>query len=165
MNNVSVSMQVNINNSGDDQGFTGAELSVTKCGCNLTRGKTYASGTGADQCDVIYDGVLAVTSLDLIDFNGVVLKDGHGTGLALTKLKALYIKNIMGGALEISNDGANVFPIFDAAADILHIPDNGELFMTFPGAGITIGAATGKMEITHAVGGAQSLEIVAVGVR
>lgn len=165
MNNVSVSMTVNINNSADDQGLTGAELSVTKCNCNLTRGKTYGSGTGSDQCDVIYDGVLSVTSLDLIDFNGVVLKDGHGTGLAITKLKALYIKNLMGGALEISNDGANIFPLFDAAADIIHLLDDGQLLVIWPGAGITIGAATGKIEITHAVGGAQSLEIVAVGVR
>ena len=165
MNNVSVSMGISINNSADDQGLAGAELSVTKCACNLTRGKTYASGTGADQCDVIYDGVIAVTSLDTIDFNGVALKDGHGTGLAITKLKALYIKNNMGGAMEISNDGANIFPIFDAAADIIHIPDNGELYMTFPGAGLTIGAATGKIEITHAVGGAQNIEVVAVGVR
>ena len=165
MDNISATMAINIALSADNSDIGGSELGVAKDVLNITRGQVYSNGTGSGQCDVIYHAVLAITSLDTIDFNGAVLKDAFGANLAITKLKGLYIRNLMGGAMEISNDGANIFPLFDAAADIIHIPDDGEILVTWPGDGMTIGGATGKIEFTHAVGGAQSVEIVAVGVR
>ena len=165
MDNVSVSMAINMALSADNSDIAGSELGAAVDKLSLARGKTYGNGSGSDECDVIYHAVASITTLDKLDFNGVVLKDAFGVGLAITKLKGLYIKNLTGGALEISNDGANVFPLFDAATDVIHLANNGELMVTWPGAGMTIGGATGKIEFVHAEGGAQNVEIVAVGVR
>jgi len=165
MNNVNVNVLLNLALSGDNSDLATADLGTAKDSVSLSRGETYAHGSGSGQCDVIYHDILPVTTADKIDFNGVVLKDAYGVGLAMTKIKTLFIKNLTGGSLEISNDGANIFPMFKASTDTLILPNNSQLFTTWPGAGLTIGAATGKLEFVHAVGGAQNIEIIAAGVR
>lgn len=165
MDNVSVTLAINIALSGDNTGITGAELAVAKDVLNLTRGETYSNGSGSGQCDVIYHGILAVTTLDEVDFNGVVLKDAFGVGIAITKLKGLFIKNLTGGALTIGA-AANPMPLFTTPAnDSLELADNASFLYLAPAAGLTIGAGTGSIEFVHAVGGAQNVEIIAVGVR
>lgn len=165
MENVSVNFDLSMIAQADNSNIATADLGIAVDKLSLSRGVSYADGTGANQCDVVYHDILPVTTLDLVDLNGVVLKDAFGVGLAITKLKALFIKNLTGGELEISNNAAEIFPIFEAATDVLKLPDDGQWFMTFPGAGLTIGAATGSLEFVHAVGGAQDVEIIAVGVR
>lgn len=60
----------------------------------------------------------------------------------------------------------NPMPIFGTpATDTLVLANNDSRLFLFPGAGLTIGAATGELEFVHAEGGAQSVEIIAVGVR
>ena len=165
MDNVSVNIGINLALSGDNSDIAGSELAVAKDILNLTRGETYSNGSGSGECDVIYSAVVAVTTLDELDFNGVVLKDAFGVGLALTKIKGLYIKNLTGGALTIGA-AASPMPIFGTpATDTLVLANNDSRLFLFPAAGLTIGAATGSLEFVHAEGGAQNVEIIAVGVR
>lgn len=165
MDNVSVSALVNLALSGDNKLGTFSELGSTKVTVSQSRGTTYADGTGSNQCDVFYHDKIGIATGVIHDLNGVVLLDGLGVGLAITKLKLLYIKNLLGGDLELSNDGANVFPAFKASTDTIVLPDDGEQLWIFPGTGITIGGATGKLEFVHAVGGSPFVEIIAAGVR
>ena len=165
MDNVSVSMQIAIALSGDNSDIAGSELGIAKDTPNLTRGETYSNGSGSGECDVIFHAVLAITTLDEVDFNGVVLKDAFGEGLAITKLKGLFIKNLTGGALTIG-DAANPMPIFGTPiGDTLVLADNASFLYLAPADGLTIGAGSGELEFVHAEGGAQSVEIIAVGAR
>ena len=165
MDNVSVSMAINMALSGDNSDIAGSELAVAIDKLSLARGESYGDGSGSGQCDVIFHGVLSITTLDEVDFNGVVLKDAFGEGLAITKLKGLYIKNLTGGALTIGA-AANPMPIFGTpATDTLVLADNASFLYLAPADGLTIGGATGELEFVHAEGGAQSVEVIAVGVR
>lgn len=165
MDNVSVSMAINIALSADNSDLGSAELGVCKDLVSIARGETYGNGSGSGECDVIYHDVVAITTLDELDFNGVVLKDKFGVGIALTKLKGLYIRNLTGGALTIGA-AANPMPIFGTpATDTMVLANNDSRLFLFPADGLTIGAATGELEFVHAVGGAQNVEIIAVGVR
>lgn len=165
MDNVSVSMAINLALSGDNSDIAGSELAVAIDKLNLTRGETYSNGSGSGQCDVIYHAIMDITTLDEVDFNGVVLKDAFGVGIALTKIKGLYIKNLTGGALTIGA-ATNPMPIFGTpATDTLVLANNASMLYLAPADGLTIGAATGELEFVHAEGGAQSVEIIAVGAR
>lgn len=75
MDNISVSLGINVALSADNSDITGSELGVAKDILNITRGETYGNGSGSGECDVIYHAVMAITTLDEVDFNGVVLKD------------------------------------------------------------------------------------------
>ncbi len=165
MDNVSVNFDLSLVAQGDDSDIATADLGGAVDKVSVSRGVRYTDGVLTGECDVIYHDILPVTTLDTVDLNGVVIKDAFGVGIAIVKLKALYIKNLTGGELEISNNAAEIFPIFNAATDVLKLPDDGELFMTFPGTGLAIGAATGSLEFVHAEGGAQDVEIIAVGTR
>jgi len=163
MDNVSVNFDLSLVAQGDNSSVQGLGSAIDKI--SSSRGVQFTDGNGSDECDVIYHDNALLTTADVLDFNGVVLKDAFLVGLAITKLKALYIKNKTGVELEISNNAAEIFPIFNAATDVLKIPDDGELFLTFPGAGLTIGATTGSLEFVHAAGAPAEVEIIAVGVR
>ena len=163
MDNVSINFDLSLVAQGDNSSVQELGSAIDKI--SEARGVQFADGSDVDQCDVFFHDILSITTLDLVDLNGVALKDAFLVGLAITKLKVLYIKNLTGGELEISNNAAEIFPIFEAATDVLKLPNNGELFMTFPGAGLTIGATTGSLEFVHAEGGAQDVELICAGVR
>jgi len=158
-------MAINIALSGDNSDLGGAELGVCKDSVSISRGETYGNGSGSGQCDVIYHDVVAITTLDELDFNGVALKDKFGVGIALTKVKGIFIKNLTGGKLTIGA-ATNPMPIFGTpATDTLELANNASFLYLAPADGLTIGGATGELEFVHAVGGAQNVEIIVVGVR
>ena len=163
MDNVSVNFDLSLVAQGDNSSIQGLGSAIDKI--SEARGIQYADGALTGQCDVFFHDILSITTADLVDLNGVALKDAFLVGLAITKLKVLFIKNLTGVELEISNNAAEIFPIFEAATDVLKIPANGQLFMVFPGDGLTIGAATGSLEFVHAGAGAQPVELICAGVR
>lgn len=164
MDNVSVNIDLSIVLQGDDSDIATADLGTAVDKCSIARGVQYTDGVLTGQCDVIYHDVLPVTTLDEVDFNGVVLKDAFGVGIAIVKLKALYIKNLTGGLLTIGA-AANPMDIFGTAAtDTLELVDDGQWLMTWPGTGLAI-AGAGELEFVHAEGGAKDVEIIAVGTR
>lgn len=164
MDNVSVNFDLSLVAQGDNSDIATADFKTAIDKLSKARGVQYANGTGSDQCDVIYADILPVTTADEVDLNGSALKDAFGVGLAITKLKALFIKNLTGGLLTIGA-AANPLVIFGTeATDTLELLDDGQFFMTWPGDGLTITGA-GELEFVHGVGGAQDIELVAVGVR
>ena len=165
MNNVIANFDLAIACQADDSDIATADLGGAVDKVSVSRGIHLTDGDGSGQCDVFYHDVLPVTTADEVDFHGVVLKDAFGVGIAITKLKALYIKNLTGGVLTIGA-ATNPMELFGTpATDTEEIPDDGEYYRSWPGDGLTLGAATGEIEFVHAVGGAQNVEIIAVGVR
>lgn len=167
MDNVSVNFNLSIACKGDNSDIATADLGVAVDSVALTRGVTYADGTGSDQCNVVYHDILPVSTLEEIDFNGVALKDAFGVGLAFTKLKALYIKNLTGGLLTVgkASEPLDIFGDVVTNPDSLEIVNGGQWFQTWPGDGLECATSNGMLEFVHAVGGAQNIEIIAVGVR
>ena len=165
MDNVSANFNLSISCKGDNGDTPAADLGKATEDVTLTRGITLAHGTGSGQVNVIFRDIMAVATLQEIDFNDVALKDAFGVGLAFTKLKALYIKNLTGGDLTIGG-ASEPLDLFTTSATMTEvIPDDGEWFRTFPGDGLECATANGMLEFVHAVGGAQDVEIIAVGVR
>lgn len=166
MDNVAAGFNLSISCQGDNSDIATADLGTAKDEVAITRGESYADGTGSGQVNVVYHDILPVTTLDEIDLNGTVLKDAFGVGLEITKLKALFIKNLTGGLLTIGA-ATNPIDMFGTpATHTLELVDDGQWLMTWPGDGLDIdGGGKGELEFVHAVGGAQNIEIIAVGVR
>ncbi len=163
MDNVSINFDLSLVAQGDNSSIQGLGSAIDKI--SEARGIQFTDGVLTGQCDVFFHDILSITTLDTIDLNGVALRDAFLVGLAITKLKVLFIKNLTGVELEISNDAAEIFPIFEAATDVLKLPDDGQLFMVFPGTGLTIGATTGSLEFVHAAGVPANVELICAGVR
>lgn len=164
MDNVSASFSLSISLKGDNSDIVTADLGTAIDNLVLTRGVTYASGTGSDQVDVIYHDILPVTDNQEIDLNGSALKDAFGVGLAITKLKALFIKNLTGAELDVGGATQPLLIVTTPATEKVLIADGGQHLWTWPGEGITITGA-GQLEFVHGAGGSQNIEIIAVGVR
>jgi len=165
MDNVSANFNLSIALKGDNSDIVTADFGAALDGLTTTRGVTFADGTGSDQVNVIYHDILPVSTLEEIDFNGTTLKDAFGVGLELTKLKALFIKNLIGGLLTVGGASEPLDIFGTSASHVLEIVDNGQWFQTWPGDGLACAASNGMLEFVHAVGGAQNIEIAAVGVR
>ena len=168
MNNGTVNFLLNLALSGDNSDGGQSELGVTKTQVNIARGLSFAHGSGSGQSNVIWHDKLAVTTADTLDLNGVVfgLQDVFGTALVLTKLKALYIKNLTGGNLTIGGAGAAALEIFGTpATDTLVLINNGQFMYIAPEDGLAIDDTKDELKFVHAEGGAQNVEIVIVGVR
>ena len=119
-----------------------ADLSTAVDNLNLSRNISFTSGTSANQIEVIYHDQrsLADDANEVLDFyaSGSLL-DPLGTALTMTKLKYLYVKNTTasGGASLNIGGGAVAVGIFDSYTDILVLPPQGTLLLTWP-SGLTI---------------------------
>lgn len=164
MDNVKVNFGVNIVMEGDDARTVALDLGKATDKVNMQRGERYEDGTLTGQCDVEFHDILSITTADEVDLNGVVLKDAFGIGLAITKLKALFIKNLTGVELQIGGASSPLVFLTTEATEKLIVPIDGQWLMTWPGEGITITGA-GMLEFTHAGAGAQPVELMCAGVR
>ncbi len=163
MDNVSINFDLSLVAQGDNSSIQELGSAIDKI--SESRGVQFADGSGSDQCDVFFHDILAITTLDEVDLNGVVLKDAFLVGLAIAKLKVLYIKNLTGGVLTIGA-ASEPIAIFDTpATEALVLPNNGQFFMTFPGDGLDLATSNGMLEFVHAEGGAQNVELIVAGVR
>jgi len=123
--------------------FTSAhDLGTSADNLNLSRNITFANGSGADQAQVIFHDLrsLADDANEVLDFyaSGSLL-DPLGTALTMTKLKFLYVKNTTataGASLHIGG-GTVAAGLFDDITDILILPPQGTLLLTWP-SGLTI---------------------------
>lgn len=165
MDNVKINFAINIVMEGDDARTVALDLGKATDKVNVQRGERYDDGALTGQCDVFFHDILAITTLDEVDLNGVVLEDAFGVGLALTRLKALFIKNLTGGLLTVGG-ASEPLNIFDTpATEKLEIVDDGQWLMTWPGLGLECGTSNGMLEFVHAVGGAKNVELMVAGVR
>lgn len=145
------------------------DLGTVTAPVNLTRGKSFGDGTGADQADTKFSDnrTLADGANETINLNDGSLTDSHGVALTLDILKGIYIKNNSADAsLLVGGGGANSVGLFNDVTDIAVIPPGGELFMTFPdGTGLDL-TSNADLKLEHDGTGSDSLtyDIVAIGV-
>jgi len=163
MDNVSINFDLSLVAQGDNSSVQGLGSAIDKI--SEARGVQFADGTGLEQCDVFFHDILSITTADEVDLNGVVLKDAFGVGLAIAKLKVLYIKNLTGVDLTIGVASEPMDIFGDPTTDDLVLPDDGELFMTFPGDGLDLATSNGMLEFVHAVGSPADVELICAGVR
>lgn len=162
MDNVSVNFELLISCLGDNSSVQELGSAIDKV--NERRGLAFPDGALIDQCDVFFHDILSITTADEVDLNGSVLKDAFLVGLAITKLKALFIKNLTGVELQIGGAANPLVFLTTEATEKLILPINGQWMMIWPGNGITITGA-GELEFTHAGAGAQPVELICAGVR
>lgn len=164
MNAVVASIPINISISANNSDT--ADLGQADNVLKISRGVSFTHGTGANQANAFFSDQRGITSSgETLDLNDVVLLDAFGVGLALTKLKALYIKNDTDAALTIGGAAATQLGLFTAVADSIVIPPGGDFFWSAPDANGLDCSANDSLKITHAGAGTQNYDIVVVGVR
>lgn len=105
--------------------------------------KTLADGSGLNQANRLFadSGSLAGAAnatFDLFDFNGA--KDGQGNTFALTKIKAIVVRNKAtdaGAILRVGGEGTTAAFMSVNGSDTVHIADvapGGELVLVAPSA-------------------------------
>lgn len=107
-----------------------------------------ASGTGADQADMIWmdTRTIAASGNEDLDLAGV-LTGALGNTLTFATMKALIVAAADGNTnnVVITRPAANGVPLFSAASDAISVKPGG-LFVWFaPGTGVTVTAGTGDL--------------------
>jgi hypothetical protein len=110
---------------------------------------TLASGTAADQADLVFHDTrtIAASSDEDLDLAGS-LTDAFGDTLTFVELKGVVVSAATGNTnnVVVSRPAANGVPLFSAAEDALPLPP-GAVFAWFnPGdGGVTVTAGTGDL--------------------
>lgn len=167
MENVSLGATIAISLAADNTDQAGADLVEAKISKSISGGYTYSDGSGSGQVDQIWTDTVSIAGAGdtTIVLNDGSLTDSFGDGVTLTKLKVLYIKNAVGAeTITIGGAAANELDIFTAAADSIEVIGGGELFMTWPADGLTVGAANDELKIARAAGAAANVSIIIAGV-
>ena len=128
-----------------------------------------ASGTGANQADVVFADTRTVTTgaTDSLDLNGGGLTDGLGTAFAPAKIKAVLV--VAAGAnttvLSVQRPAANGVPLFMAAGDGINLRPGAAFAWASPDAtGVTVTAGTGDLlDIVNAAGASATYDIIIIG--
>lgn len=129
------------------------------------------NGVGTSQVDKIFQDTrqIAASTTDTLDLAGGSLSDPLGGALTLVKLKALVViarsTNNIANNVVVTRPAANGVPFFSAAGDAVPLHPGSMLALTWPGAGITVTAATGDLiDITNSAGtNAVDYDIVIAG--
>ena len=135
-----------------------------------TRGAAFTSGTGANQADIIFHDrrTLADNANETLNlYDSGSLLDAFGDAVAITRIKALYIKNNSTDAnLLVGAAGATPVDLFGAAAnDILKIPPGGEFVLIVPSATGIVISTNKNLKIAHDGTGVSNLtyDIIVLG--
>ena len=164
MNSVVASIPINISLQGNNSDV--ADLGQAEDVVKISRGISFTHGTGANQANVFFADNRGITSTgETLDLNDTVLLDAFGVGLAMTKLKALYIQNQTDAAMTIGGAAATQLGLFTAVADSIVIPPGGDFFWSAPDASGLDCSSNDSLKITHAGAGTQNYDIIVVGVR
>jgi hypothetical protein len=110
---------------------------------------TLATGTGADQADLIFHDqrTIAASSSEDLDLAGV-LASAFGATLTFVELKGLVIAAATGNTnnVRVTRPASNGVPLFLAASDGIDVPPGGVFAWLNPGDGdVTVTAGTGDL--------------------
>jgi hypothetical protein len=109
---------------------------------------TLASGTGANQADLIWSDTrtVAASGTDALDLAGS-LTTLYGTTLTIVKLKFVLVFAASGNTnnVRVNRPASNGVPLFLAAGDGIDVLPGGFFAWCAPGAGVTVTAATGDI--------------------
>ena len=124
MNGVVASIPINISLQGNNSDT--ADLGQADDVVKISRGISFSHGTGANQANCFFADTRGILSTgETLDLNDTVLLDAFGVGLALTKLKALFIRNSTDSNLLIGGAAATQIGLFSDVSDIAKIPPGG----------------------------------------
>jgi hypothetical protein len=129
--------------------LTGAGDLVTPVApLDVTAAINLASGTGANQADMMWSDTRTVAASDDedLDLAGSLTGPLGGT-LTFAKIKAVYIKAADGNTnnVNLTRPSSNGAPLFLAAGDGIAIPPGGVFLWVAPGAGVTVTGSTGDL--------------------
>ena len=136
---------------------------------NLSRGKIFSEGEGADQLDMVFhdERTLADAANETLDFNDGSLTNKVGISITMDKLKAIFIRNTSTDAsLKIGAAASNQLGLFADTSDILVLPPGGDFLFIAPDAsGVDI-SSNAKLKFEHNGVGSSNLvyELVVFGV-
>lgn len=127
-------------------------------------------GAGANQANRCYKNfgtIAAGANLDL-DLNGGGLLDVHGDALALTDIRAIYIRNasVSGPTLRLGGSATNRVNLFNASTDFLDLKPGAASILVYPAASdvpVTAGSAD-VLRLTNLGGETVSFELILLGV-
>ena len=131
---------------------TALDLSNTIDQVNMTRGKNFGNGTGANQADTIWhdNRTLADGADETLDIFDGSLTKADGVALTMSKLKGIYIRNNSTDAnLEIGGAAATQLGLFADVSDILSLPPGGDFLMTAPDANGIDCTTNAHLKIAH----------------
>lgn len=132
-----------------------------------TLSKTWAEGTGNDQCNACFSDIrtLAASGTENIDLAGVLV-DVFGQALTFTKIKSILVHaalaNNAANAVRVARPASNGFPFFVAAGDAIDLPPDGKFYAEFPKAGIAVVAGTGDLITITNTAGTNSVDYLIV---
>ena len=128
-----------------------------------------ASGTGANQADVIFTDTrtLTASATENLDLAGT-LTNAFGVTVTMARVKAILIKAAAANTndVQVSRPAANGVPLFLAASDAIPVRPGGFLAWCAPDAtAIVVTASTGDLlTITNSAGGTSvTYDVVIVG--
>lgn len=162
---MSLTTKISVNVSALQQNTVG--LTPVSAALSLMKSVELASGTGADQADVVYSSqatILTAATLSL-DLKGS-LTDALGAAFTPAKLKAVIIYSHPSNTtnLTLFGDAAHV-PLLDTVATTTTLKPGGLLVLAQPAAsGYAVTATTADLvKIVNAAGASAVVDIVLVG--
>lgn len=125
------------------------DLAVATVPFDISKRITLASGTGANQADLVFadNRTIAASGNEDLDLAGVLAGPLGGT-LTFVKVKAVLIRAAVGNTnnVRVTRPAANGVPLFLAASDGIDVPPGGMFLFVAPGAaGVAVTAATGDL--------------------
>ncbi len=128
-----------------------------------------ATGTGADQADLIFSDTrtLTASATEDLDLAGV-LTSAFGATLTFARIKLLRVRAAAANTnnVVVSRAAANGVPIFSAANDAIPVLPGGELWWVAPNAAaIAVTAGTGDLiTVTNSAGSTSvTYDVVIIG--
>lgn len=127
-----------------------------------------SNGSGANQANLLYQEETQLADAANVerDLNDGSLTDAFGDAVAMTILRALYIKNSSADAsLLIGGSAATQLGLFADGSDILKLRPGGMLLVTAPDATGVAVTGSGDLKLTHDGTGSDPLtfELIALG--
>lgn len=125
------------------------DLGTAQVPFDVSKQITLASGTGANQADLVFADTrtIAASGNEDLDLAGVLAGPLGGT-LTFAKVKAILIRAAAGNTnnVRVTRPATNGVPLFLAASDGLDVPPGGEFLFVAPGAaGVAVTAGTGDL--------------------
>jgi hypothetical protein len=127
-----------------------ADLSATVTTTNVSRSLSFATGTGANQAQLVWSDSRTIAASGSDTLNLASLADDRGT-VVLSAVKAIYIRNTGTAAITWAGGGWGGAPMDDASAGRLNVSPAGMLLMTnTSAAGWTVDASPQEVVLENA---------------
>lgn len=128
----------------------------------VEQSEDYTVGTGSSQAEFAYSKAESSAVAVTYDLNDGSLVDQVGRTMALTKIKALVIRNTTSSTsiLTVGDGASNPLSPFGVVGDVVKIGPGGCLALTWPVDGFTVDATHKTLKITPSAAATWEIQIV-----